>query len=113
MKKTLLTLIAAMILNAGYVLAADTAVSEPNPTKAIASQIYKMLGENAIPDEIRGAKAEVRIAVDSGNYLRILTIETENEALEKYIRNSIDFEKLTKGTYEQGIVYRLPIEVKK
>lgn len=113
MKKTVLTLIIAMAFNIGYVMAADTIPVFPNPAKAIASQIYDMLGENNIPDEIRGYKAEVRVAVDRGNHLRILSVETESDALEDFLRSSIDFQKLGKGTYEKGIVYRIPIEVKK
>ena len=113
MKKTLLTVLAALALNIGLVKAADNDIHEPKLAKVLASQIYTMLGENIIPNEIRGSKAEVRVAVDTGNYLRILSVETENEALETYIRSSIDFQKITKGTYKQGIVYRIPIEVKK
>ena len=86
---------------------------EPKAAKIIAAQIYTMLGEFAIPDEIRGSKAEVRIAVDTGNYIRVLSVETENESLATFIRSSIDFEKLNKGKFEKGIVYRIPIEVKK
>jgi len=113
MKKTLLTLLAAITLNIGYVTAADTEIHEPKLAKILASQIYSMLGENVIPSEIRGSKAEVRVAVDTGNYLRVLSIETDNEALETYIKSNINFQKITKGTYKQGIVYRIPIEVKK
>jgi hypothetical protein len=113
MKKTILTLIAAMALNIGYISAADTKIEAPKPVKAIVTQIYDMLGTIAIPDEIRGEKAEVRVAVDRGNHLRILSVDSESEALEKFIRVHIDFQKLTKGNYEQGVVYRIPIEVKK
>lgn len=113
MKKTVLTLIAAMALNIGYVMATDSKIETPKPSKAIATQIYNMLGANSIPDEIRGEKAEVRVAVDRGNHLRILSVKSESEALENFIRVNIDFQKLTKGNYEQGVVYRIPIEVKK
>lgn len=113
MKKTLFILIAAITLNIGHVMASDSENTEPKSVKVLTNQIYKMLGEKDIPDEIRGYKAEVRIAVDNGNYLRILSVETENDALETYIRSRIDFQKLKKDTFEQGIIYRIPIEVRK
>jgi len=53
------------------------------------------------------------LAVDRGNYLRILTVETENVALKEFIKKNVDFQRLAKGTFEQGVVYRIPIEVKK
>lgn len=113
MRKSIFVLTLVTLFGLTNSIAATPEVNVPKTSKAIAVQIYNMLGENPIPNEIRGAKAEVRVAVDTGNYLRILSIETENVALEKFIRSSIDFRKLTKGTYEKGIVYRIPLEVRK
>ena len=113
MKKILILAIAMATFSIG--MASDGRIDrhEPNASKRIASQIYSMLGEFTIPNDIRGSKAEVRIAIDNGNYIRVLSIETENEKLAEFIRSSLDFEKLNKGNFEKGVVYRLPIEVKK
>ncbi|MBT9190040.1 MULTISPECIES: hypothetical protein [Zobellia] len=115
MKKSIYALMVMMVFNIGYVLAntPEVEVHEPKALKVLTSQIYEMLGTNVIPNDIRGSKAEVRVAVDEGNYLRILSIETENEALKDFLKSAIDFEKLSKGTFEKGIVYRIPIEVAK
>ncbi|SDE06622.1 hypothetical protein SAMN05421636_103119 [Pricia antarctica] len=113
MKKILFLAIFVLTFNLSHASDGNIDRHEPKPAKIIASQIYTMLGEFAIPDDIRGSKAEVRIAIDNGNYIRVLSVETENEALAAFIRSSIDFEKLNKGTFEKGIVYRVPIEVKK
>ncbi|PKA97075.1 hypothetical protein B0O79_0723 [Flavobacteriaceae bacterium MAR_2009_75] len=111
MKKIFYTLIAALVLNTGLAIAADYEI-DVVPSKAVASQVYKMLDVPNIPDDIRGHKAEVRLAVDRGNYLRILTIETESPALSEFIKKNVDFQRLAKGTFEQGVVYKVPIEVK-
>ena len=113
MKRLPILFMLAVLLSLNTVLAANPNSTEPKLAKAMVSQVYALLQENKIPDAIRGSMAEIRVAVDDGNYLRILSIETENEALEKFIRTSIDFEKLRKGSYEQGIVYRIPLEVRK
>lgn len=112
MRKSIFILTTVLLLSTIGVFATTPEISEPKTTKALTIQIYNMLGENLIPNDIRGSKAEVRVAVDTGNYLRILSIETENEALEKFIKTRIDFRKLSNGTYEQGIVYRIPLEVR-
>lgn len=112
MKKILYMLIATVALNTGYVMAADSEFNAPSPSKAVAAQVYKMLDVPNIPNEIRGHRAEVRLAVDRGNYLRILSIESENDALSEFIRQNVDFQRLATGTFEQGVVYRVPIEVK-
>jgi len=113
MRKILFTVASILILNMGFALASDNAPHEPKSIKILTSQIYTMLGENIIPNEIRGSLAEIRIAVDEGNHLRVLSIETDNEALRKFLKTSIDFKKINKGTYKKGIVYRIPIEVRK
>ncbi|SHJ26005.1 hypothetical protein [Pseudozobellia thermophila] len=112
MKKIIFMLIATVAFNSGYLMAADSEWNYPGPSKAVATQVYKMLEVPSIPDEIRGHRAEVRLAVDRGNYLRILTIETDSKPLEDFIRKNVDFQRLAKGTYEQGVVYRIPVEVK-
>ncbi|WP_276167632.1 hypothetical protein [Zobellia alginiliquefaciens] len=113
MKKSVYALMVMMALNIGYAFAGTPELHEPKALKVLTSQIYELLGTNVIPNDIRGSKAEVRVAVDEGNYLRILSIETENEALKDFLKSAIDFEKLSKGTFEKGIVYRIPIEVAK
>ena len=113
MKKTVLLFMMSLAFAVGYAADMDRDRNEPRDSKVIAAQIYDMLAENAIPNDIRGARAEVRVAVDTGNYLRILSVETDNDAFEAFIRSKVDFQKLTKGTFEKGIVYRVPIEVRK
>ncbi len=112
MKNRILSLSLMLILSIFSSYAATPEEKKPTPNKAIISQVHNMLDRNTIPNEIRGTKAEVRVAVDHGNFLRILSIETESEALESFIRTNIDFQKLTKGAFEQGIVYRIPLEVR-
>lgn len=113
MKKILVFVIALVAFNIGQASNGNFDRHEPKASKIMATQIYSMFGEFAIPDDIRGSKAEVRITVDTGNYIRVLSVETENEKLAAFIRSSIDFEKLNKGRFEKGIVYRIPVEVKK
>ena len=111
MKKISYVIVAALLLNLGHALAHNPQLNEVKPAKALTTQIYQMLSENAIPSEIRGSRAEVRLAVDDHGYVRILSIETENEALKSFLKSSVDFKKVSKGSYQQGIVYRVPIEV--
>ncbi|CAM4175151.1 hypothetical protein [Zobellia nedashkovskayae] len=113
MKKSVYALMVMMALNIGFAFAGTPESHQPKAVQLLTSQIYEMLSENVIPNEIRGSKAEVRVAVDEGNYLKILSIETDNEALRTYLKGAIDYEKLSKGTFQKGIVYRIPIEVAK
>lgn len=103
----------AFFLNLETVSANEFYNTEPVKTKALTSQIHTLLGEEMIPNEIRGQKAEVRLAVDYKGTVRVLSITSENEILSDYIKEHIDFQEVRKGTYEEGVIYRIPIEVAK
>ncbi|SEL56553.1 hypothetical protein SAMN04488008_104212 [Maribacter orientalis] len=110
MKKILYFTVIFTFLSVSCVLANDT---EPKSTKALTSQIYNLFAEENVPDQIRGQKAEVRLAVDDKGLVRILSISTNSSLLSEYIKENIDFQELRKGSYDEGIVYLVPIEVAK
>ncbi|MFT6993709.1 MAG: hypothetical protein ACJA1P_000436 [Maribacter sp.] len=111
MRNFIYTVIIAAFLNAPFVSANDIQNTEPKNARALTSQIYGMLGEDSIPNEIRGQKAEVRLAVDGKGMVRILSITTESDMLAKYLRENINFHEIKKGSYVEGLIYRVPIEV--
>lgn len=93
------------------VLFVSANITEPVKAKALTNQIYNLLGEEEIPNEIRGQKAEVRLEVDNKGRIRILTVDTESKMLSDYIKENVHFKVISKGSYEEGMVYRVPIEV--
>tara|TARA_R110002051_G_scaffold153510_4_gene225916 strand:+ start:36344 stop:36676 length:333 start_codon:yes stop_codon:yes gene_type:complete len=110
MKKIVYFTVIFTFLSVSFLLANDT---KPKNTKALTSQIYSLLAKEIVPDEIRGQKAEVRLAVDDKGFVRILSIATNSSMLSKYIRDNIDFQELRKCSYDEDIVYLIPIEVAK
>ena len=108
MKKIVYFTVVITFLCVSFVSANDI---KPKNTKALTSQIYNLLAEENVPDQIRGQKAEVRLAVDNKGLVRILSISTNCSMLSSYIRENIDFKELRKGSYDEDIVYLVPIEV--
>ncbi|WP_027078119.1 hypothetical protein [Maribacter antarcticus] len=111
MRNFICIVVITAFLNTAFVSANDIRDTEPKNARALTSQIYGMLGEDWIPNEIRGQKAEVRLAVDGKGIVSILSITTESDMLAKYLRENIDFQEIRKGSYVEGIIYRVPIEV--
>jgi hypothetical protein len=111
MRNFIVAIVITTFLNTAFVSANDFRETEPKITRALTSEVYGMLGEDTIPNEIRGQKAEVRIAVDGKGIARILSIATESDLLAKYLKENIDSREVKKGDYVEGIIYRVPIEV--
>ena len=109
MKKVKIILIAMLTFGIGTVTAHDTESNEDKGTKWITSQIHEMLADEEIPDQIRGAKAEIKIAVAEDGMYRLLSIESTNSKLKEFLKNGIDFKNLEPGNSD--IVYIIPIEI--
>ena len=108
MKKILYFTVIFTFLSMSSVSANDT---ERKSTKALTNQIYNLFAEEIVPNDIRGQKAEVRLAVDDKGLVRILSISTNSSLLSEYIKENIDFKELRKGSYDEDIIYLVPIEV--
>lgn len=113
MKNIFYATLVLCLVNFSSVSANTFGETNPITSSAFISQIYSMLDEVYVPNEIRGQKAEVRLAVDHKGTVRILSITAESDALAAYIKENIDWQEIRKGSYNADIVYRVPIEVAK
>ncbi|TDS16963.1 hypothetical protein DFQ03_1452 [Maribacter caenipelagi] len=109
MKKIKILLIAMLAVGIGTATANDIEYKEDKGAKWVTTQIYEMLADEDIPDQIRGAKAKIKIAVaDDGKY-RLLSVESNNHFLKEFLKEGIDFESLEPGN--KNVVYVIPIEI--
>lgn len=97
----------ALLFCMGTIFANDT----PQPTKKLTYQITKMLQKYPVPMISDGTTAEVRLSVDSFGEIHVLSIQTTDENLEKFLMNAINEGILQRDSYKLGIVYNVPIEI--
>ncbi|WP_396635146.1 hypothetical protein [Maribacter sp. R86514] len=109
MKKVKIILIAFLTFGIGTVTAHDKESNEDKGTKWITAQIHDMLADEDIPNQIRGAKAEIKIAVAEDGMYRLLSIKSNNGHLKEFLKNGIDFKSLEPGNTD--LVYVIPIEI--
>ncbi|WP_299796260.1 hypothetical protein [uncultured Maribacter sp.] len=109
MKKVKIFLIAILALSIGTVTAHDKETEKDRGTEIITAQIHDMLADQEIPDNIRGAKAEVKIALADDGIYRLLSVNSNNENLKHFLKDGIDFQNLTPGN--KDLVYVIPIEI--
>ncbi|MDO6470537.1 hypothetical protein [Maribacter sp. 1_MG-2023] len=109
MKKVKIILIAMLAFGIGTVTAHDTESKDDKGTKWITAQIHDMLADEDIPDQIRGAKAKIKIAFAEDGMYRLLSIKSTNSQLKEFLKNGIDFKNLEPGNTD--LVYVIPIEI--
>ena len=97
----------AVFLTSSGVMANAT----PEPTKKLTFQISQMLKKNSISSFSEGAVAEVRLSVDSFGKIHILSVNSTDENLEKFIMETVNDNTVQRDSYKLGVVYRIPIEV--
>lgn len=109
MKKVKILLIAMLTFSVGTIAAHDKEFNDDKGTQWITTQIHEMLANEDIPNQIRGAKAEIKIAVADDGMYRLLSIKSNNSHLKEFLKKGIDFENLVPGNTD--LVYVIPIEI--
>ncbi|MGB3152915.1 MAG: hypothetical protein WBB27_19825 [Maribacter sp.] len=108
MKKIGFILTMAILLSSSNLLAND---GNPQATKKLTHQISKMLEKDPIAVDSKGSAAEVRLTVDSFGRIHVLSINTSDENLEKFLKDKIQNRVVQYDSFDLGVIYRVPIEI--
>ncbi|WP_445381656.1 hypothetical protein [Robiginitalea sp. IMCC43444] len=108
MKKASVLFAAAALLFSGSVWATNPATI--NPKVKISEEIHELLHKNDIQiGDNEELYAWVRITVNSENEIVVLSVNTENEAIESLVKNRLNYHKLGNSSLEEGKTYRVAI----
>jgi uncharacterized membrane protein YgaE (UPF0421/DUF939 family) len=110
MRKLSLVVVAVMLLATGNVLANDTTTE--NPTKSLSSQISAMLSENNFSKEQSDLTAQVRFTLNTDGEIVVLSVSTDFEKMERFVKNKLNYQKVNLIEVEEGKIYTIPIRVK-
>ena len=73
-------------------------------------EIHELLHKNYIEvGENEELHAWVRITVNAENEIVVLSVTTDNEAIESLVKNRLNYHKLANSSLEEGKTYRVPI----
>ena len=83
------------------------------PTKAntLSGQIYEMLKENQFNADYKELTAEVRFIVNAKGELVVLSVETNDEILEGFVKNRLNYQKVQLKNVAPGKVYEIPVRI--
>ena len=109
MRKISLVLVAAMLLITGNVLA--TEAKPKNPTKSLSAQISQMLSLNTFTEEEVDLTAQVRFTLNNKHEIVVLSVDSENESLEGFVKTKLNYQKVDVESYKEGKMYTVPVRI--
>ncbi|MGI9550503.1 MAG: hypothetical protein ACR2MT_04845 [Aurantibacter sp.] len=110
MRKISLVFVAAMLLSTGSILAND--VKDNDPTKSLSTQITKILGNNHFSEAEINTTAQVRFTLNKEGEIVVLSVDTENPALESFVKSRLNYTKVEAANLEEGKLFKVSVRVK-
>lgn len=109
MRKLSYVIVAAMLLSTGSILANTTDLLEPN--QGISEQIYKMLSDNSFSEGECNSTAQVRFTLNDEGEIVVLSVETDSENLERFVKNRLNYKKIEISNVEEGKLFTVPVRI--
>lgn len=85
-----------------------------NPTQELRTEIVDLIGSNymdqIIADEL---EADVLFTVNSKKELIVLSVDTDNDQLESYLKSRLNYKKVDFRPGKNGEIYLLPVKMVK
>lgn len=110
MRKLSLVVVAAMLLATGNVLANNREIEKPD--ESLSSQIATMLRKNNFSEEDCNQTAQVRFTLNTKGEIVVLSVTTDFEALEKFVKTRLNYQKVDLIKVEEGKIYTVPVRLK-
>ncbi len=110
MRKISLVLVAAMLLSVGGVFANDSRKGM-EPSKDLSAQIEKLLHNNDFNDTYVGSTAQVLFVLNSDKEIVVLSIDTDQDGLEGFIKNRLNYKQVNFDDYEKGKKYTVSVRI--
>jgi hypothetical protein len=105
--KTIKSITLALVLLIGTTLAAANPIADKVNKEEVCQEIGQLL-KGPLFELDEDTYASVILIVNSENELVVLSVDTEDEQVERFIKNRLNYKKL-KNSLEIGKEYRLPV----
>ena len=85
----------------------DTEIS-----KQLHNQIVKLLGDTTDITLVNVIKTEVVFTLNVKSEIVILSVDSQNQVIDGFVKNKLNYKKVTVTALNQGQVYHLPLTIK-
>lgn len=107
MRKISLVFLAAALLSTGNLLATTPGT---DPSKSLSAQIGELLEDNRLEVE-QDLKATVLFTLNEQGEIVVFSVDTEDEALEKWVKARLNYEKVELDQHTAGKMYKVPVRI--
>jgi hypothetical protein len=111
MRKISFVLVAAMLLSVGSVFANNNPKSKLEPSKGLSAQIGKLLSNNSFSTNDDGSTAQVLFMLNDDKEIVVLSVDTEKEDLEGFIKSRLNYQEVDLAGNEEGKKYTVSVRV--
>jgi len=101
--------VAAMVLSTGTILANSSANREPST--GLYAQISKMLSVNSFSDTSSDVTTQVRFTLNGEGEIVVLSVATESENLERFVKNRLNYKKVKISNVKEGKLYTIAVRI--
>jgi hypothetical protein len=104
-----------LLVSAVFLLNVATAFANPiKPTDQLREEIVDIIGFSFLDDyEENEYAAEVLFTVNSEQELIVLSVNSESDEAEDYLRNKLNYKKVDHSPTKYGEIYLLPVKMVK
>jgi len=109
MRKISLVFVATMLLSTVSLFANNA--KPVDPAKNLSTQIGDLLDNNSFILENNDLTAEVLFTLNENKEIVVLSVETENEVLEAFVKSRLNYQKVELDEYREGKMYTVPVRI--
>ncbi len=109
MRKLSVVLIAAMLLSVGNVFA--NGVTTVDPSKSLSFQISQLLSDNTFTQNEVEQIAQVRFTLNNEHEIVVLSVETDNNLLEGFVKQRLNYKEVELDTYKEGQLFTISVRI--
>lgn len=109
MRKISLAFFAATLFVVGTLSANPTENLEP--AKKLSTQIHELLKANTFKVEEDDVTANVRFTINQNGEIVVLSVETEDELFEGFVKSRLNYKKVDLENAKEGRLYTVPVRV--
>ena len=109
MRKLSLVFVAAMLLVTGNILANNSIKDEP--AKKLSTQIGELLDDNNFSSDDISLTAQVRFTLNNEGEIVVLSVDTDNERLESFVKGRLNYKKVEVAGAIEGKMFTIPIKI--
>ena len=105
--------IIALLFVFAFTAVSFTTKENPDVKKQLHDQIVKILGKTTDVISTNEAKAEIIFTLNSKSEIVIISVNSENENIDSYVKSKLNYKKVKVNALIQGDIYKLPLTIKK